>query len=91
MRFNMFGRSKEDDNAAIDGRQPSPAALMTHGLDGQQSDEAGEEVEMVSPAAASQRSFEPTPYNGKTFWQNLLPVMTCGAGLFSDGYINNVS
>ncbi|KAK4462726.1 major facilitator superfamily domain-containing protein [Cladorrhinum samala] len=45
---------------------------------------------MASPAAASRQPFEPTPYNGKTFWQNLLPVMTCGAGLFSDGYINNV-
>ncbi|KAK0704181.1 major facilitator superfamily domain-containing protein [Apiosordaria backusii] len=28
--------------------------------------------------------------NGKTLWQQLLPVVACGAGLFSDGYINNV-
>jgi len=27
----------------------------------------------------------------KTTWQRLFPVMACGAGLFSDGYINNVS
>lgn len=27
----------------------------------------------------------------KSFWQRLWPVMACGAGLFSDGYINNVS
>lgn len=26
----------------------------------------------------------------KTYWQRLWPVMACGAGLFSDGYINNV-
>lgn len=26
----------------------------------------------------------------KSFWVALLPVMACGAGLFSDGYINNV-
>ncbi|KAK4230119.1 major facilitator superfamily domain-containing protein [Podospora fimiseda] len=31
-----------------------------------------------------------TPSNQKTFWQKILPVMACGAGLFSDGYINNV-
>jgi hypothetical protein len=24
-------------------------------------------------------------------WERLWPVMACGAGLFSDGYINNVS
>jgi len=93
MRFDMFGRSKKNVNAVIGGRQPSnsPHALMTHGLDSQRPGEAGEEFEMASPAAASRQPFEPTPYNGKTFWQNLLPVMTCGAGLFSDGYINNVS
>ncbi|KAK4677013.1 glycerophosphoinositol permease [Podospora pseudoanserina] len=28
--------------------------------------------------------------NDKTLWQKLLPVVACGAGLFSDGYINNV-
>lgn len=27
----------------------------------------------------------------KTFFQAALPVFACGAGLFSDGYINNVS
>lgn len=26
----------------------------------------------------------------KSFWQAALPVFACGAGLFSDGYINNV-
>jgi hypothetical protein len=26
----------------------------------------------------------------KSFWKSILPVMACGAGLFSDGYINNV-
>lgn len=26
----------------------------------------------------------------KSFWMSLLPVIACGAGLFSDGYINNV-
>lgn len=29
--------------------------------------------------------------NDKTLWQKLLPVVACGAGLFSDGYINNVT
>lgn len=27
----------------------------------------------------------------KTRWERLWPVMACGAGLFSDGYINNVT
>ena len=27
----------------------------------------------------------------KSFFQAALPVFACGAGLFSDGYINNVS
>jgi hypothetical protein len=27
---------------------------------------------------------------GKSFAQRILPVFACGAGLFSDGYINNV-
>lgn len=27
----------------------------------------------------------------KSFKEAILPVMACGAGLFSDGYINNVS
>ncbi|KAK3899351.1 major facilitator superfamily domain-containing protein [Staphylotrichum tortipilum] len=26
----------------------------------------------------------------KSFWATLMPVVACGAGLFSDGYINNV-
>jgi hypothetical protein len=26
----------------------------------------------------------------KSTWQSLWPVFACGAGLFSDGYINNV-
>jgi len=28
--------------------------------------------------------------NQKSRWERLWPVMACGAGLFSDGYINNV-
>lgn len=27
----------------------------------------------------------------KTRWERLWPVLACGSGLFSDGYINNVS
>lgn len=27
----------------------------------------------------------------KSFWNRLWPVIACGAGLFSDGYLNNVS
>lgn len=28
---------------------------------------------------------------GKNRWAKLWPVMACGAGLFSDGYVNNAS
>lgn len=27
----------------------------------------------------------------KSFWEVMMPVFACGSGLFSDGYINNVS
>jgi hypothetical protein len=30
------------------------------------------------------------PAEKKSLWKTILPVMACGAGLFSDGYINNV-
>lgn len=30
------------------------------------------------------------PIDEKPFWQSIWPVIACGAGLFSDGYINNV-
>ena len=26
----------------------------------------------------------------RSFWESIWPVLACGAGLFSDGYINNV-
>jgi hypothetical protein len=32
-----------------------------------------------------------TALERKSFFQAALPVFACGAGLFSDGYINNVS
>lgn len=28
---------------------------------------------------------------GKSRWERTWPVLACGAGLFSDGYLNNVS
>lgn len=31
-----------------------------------------------------------SPAEKKSLWKSILPVMACGAGLFSDGYINNV-
>jgi hypothetical protein len=33
---------------------------------------------------------QPTQEQKPPFWKAILPVMACGAGLFSDGYINNV-
>lgn len=34
---------------------------------------------------------EPAPPRPMPFWHLAMPVFACGAGLFSDGYINNVS
>lgn len=36
------------------------------------------------------QNVDPLADSGKGFWSRLWPVMACGAGLFSDGYINNV-
>ena len=33
---------------------------------------------------------DPLADTGKGFFERLWPVFACGAGLFSDGYINNV-
>lgn len=30
------------------------------------------------------------PDDNKRFWHALFPIIACGAGLFSDGYVNNV-
>ena len=36
------------------------------------------------------QNVDPLATTNKTRWEKLWPVMACGAGLFSDGYINNV-
>lgn len=41
------------------------------------------DVEVENPQQEQQ---QPRP----NFWHAALPVFACGAGLFSDGYINNV-
>lgn len=43
-----------------------------------------------SDAQGAQVTEQPVQEEKKPFWESLLPVMACGAGLFSDGYINNV-
>lgn len=40
--------------------------------------------------SASDQSPDPLADTSKSRWERLWPVMACGAGLFSDGYINNV-
>ncbi|KAI9818777.1 MAG: hypothetical protein M1827_007597 [Pycnora praestabilis] len=47
--------------------------------------------------SSPERSFDPTPAGDdlpleavpKSFWERIWPAMACGAGLFSDGYLNN--
>lgn len=40
---------------------------------------------------AIQTNGEPPIEQAQPFWSAVMPVMACGAGLFSDGYVNNVS
>lgn len=35
--------------------------------------------------------FDPVTDSDKSFYQRVWPVFACGAGLFSDGYLNGVS
>lgn len=49
---------------------------------------SSENLPATSTIAAQEQHDTPIK---KTTWQKLFPVMACGAGLFSDGYINNVS
>ena len=42
------------------------------------------------PDAAEAQVTEQPVEESKPFWKSILPVIACGAGLFSDGYINNV-
>lgn len=44
------------------------------------------EVDMRDPE--DEYTLEQTP---KSTWQRTWPIIACGAGLFSDGYINGVS
>ncbi|PBP18574.1 major facilitator superfamily transporter [Diplocarpon rosae] len=38
----------------------------------------------------AQNDNDPLADTGKSRWQRIWPAMACGAGLFSDGYVNNV-
>jgi hypothetical protein len=44
----------------------------------------------ASGADEAQAVEQPVQEQKQPFWKAILPVMACGAGLFSDGYINNV-
>jgi hypothetical protein len=45
----------------------------------------------IVPPSSYVQNVDPLADIPKGFWERLWPVMACGAGLFSDGYINNVS
>jgi hypothetical protein len=49
----------------------------------------GEDVAQVD--GGSDQYGDPLADIPKSRWERLWPVMACGAGLFSDGYINNVN
>lgn len=58
---------------------------------------SNKETQAIEPQADSGsdeqyvQNVDPLADIPKNRWQRLWPVMACGAGLFSDGYINNVS
>lgn len=51
----------------------------------------GEQSKETPEQAADQGNTIEDALERKSFFQAALPVFACGAGLFSDGYINNVS
>jgi len=48
------------------------------------------EAPAVGTESGSDLQNDPLAEVPKSRWERLWPVMACGAGLFSDGYINNV-
>lgn len=52
---------------------------------------AAAEEEPAAPDGGGADDGRPPAAAQKPFMQALWPVLACGSGLFSDGYINNVS
>jgi hypothetical protein len=48
------------------------------------------EAPPTSNESGSDTQTDPSAETQKSRWERLWPVMACGAGLFSDGYVNNV-
>ncbi|KAI8965083.1 MFS general substrate transporter [Daldinia sp. FL1419] len=46
--------------------------------------------EEEQPVSSEIPADDTPPIDQKPFWQAIWPVLACGAGLFSDGYVNNV-
>ena len=56
-----------------------------------QTDTAANQVDSGSEPQPYVQNVDPLAEIPKNRWEKIWPVMACGAGLFSDGYINNVS
>lgn len=52
--------------------------------------DVGEEAPEAQEADGQSPDGAPALDKAQSFGSAILPVMACGAGLFSDGYINNV-
>lgn len=50
----------------------------------------GRKKPVVDEPVAHENTEVGPPIDQKPFWDAVWPVLACGAGLFSDGYINNV-
>jgi hypothetical protein len=55
-----------------------------------ETDTAANQVDSGSETQPYVQNVDPLAEVPKNRWEKIWPVMACGAGLFSDGYINNV-
>lgn len=62
--------------------------MSTDGHDHVKKTQAYEDTSSVGERNVNHVALEDT---GKSRWERLWPVIACGAGLFSDGYLNAVS
>lgn len=62
-----------------------------NGEEGEAQQTSGADDAPGAAAGAQNEGGAPPLEQAQSFGAAIMPVMACGAGLFSDGYINNVS
>lgn len=77
-------RSLVETCTTIEAASTSPLPLLPPSL------AMSKEVESQIPAEGTTARRGSVSQTEKGRWERLWPVLACGAGLFSDGYLNNV-